>query len=59
MTNAKFHQARSRMKSVMIVWTGVKTINEVAAFRKTTVREIERWCKAAMRGAKAELSRLI
>lgn len=46
---------RDKMRSVMNVWSGKKSIEWMAAFNKTSVEIIEEWCKTAIAGGKQAL----
>lgn len=46
------------MKAVMKVWKGERTIIATAIIHDVSVKEIEIWCKTAMRGAKLELEKI-
>jgi len=49
---------REKMKAVMKVWKGERTIIATAIIHDVSVKEIEIWCKTAMRGAKLELEKI-
>ena len=49
-----YQEARRRMK----VWTGgIDDITLLAERYKITRKELEEWCRTAMRGAKSELAK--